>query len=303
MKHPRNRLLCLPAARAPSCVFTSRACLLFHLFAWMRAAYAVLAPSDAVRQAVAKARAKVGPCYAAIHVRRTDLHTAIPASKHTTDAAFEAFADGALRSGGSGAGGGGGSAGGAASASTAAAAAAATLYVATDNAPTQQRFVARYDSARCHVAAPIKPSDKLRQTGLVEAATDLLVCAHAPCGFMGSYYSSFSDAIRFMRVVLGTDEAAEPPPPPPPPPTKKQEGGEAECRGKAGHGGKAAPAAVGRVVDERNKSADAGKTASCGCAATSTQAQRTTAPYSLDGAALVTERQPHAGRVDVLELD
>ena len=58
-------------------------------------------------------------------MRRTDLYTALPLSQHTTNEAFERFADTAL----------GGSGG------------AARLYVATDNADTQERFVSRYGEA------------------------------------------------------------------------------------------------------------------------------------------------------------
>ena len=68
-----------------------------------------------------------GPHFAAIHVRRTDLYTAIPASQHTSDADFDAFADAAIAAGGAGS-----TAGGSVG--------KVKLYVATDNADTQKRL-------------------------------------------------------------------------------------------------------------------------------------------------------------------
>lgn len=138
--------------------------------------YAALHPTDAVRAAIAAQLEACGPRFVAMHVRRTDLHTALPASEHTRDGEFEAFAD-ARPTG-------------------------CNIYVATDNAPSQRHFCERYGGA-ARVQKPIEPSGSLRQTALREAVVDLFTCAAAPDGFKGSHGSSFSDAIRCLRRVQG----------------------------------------------------------------------------------------------------
>lgn len=156
--------------------------------------YAPLTPSDALRQAIAQQLATCGQSFAAMHVRRTDLFTAVPASQHTQDAEFEAWADSLVprvnerraprhKDG-------------------------VCIFVATDNAETQQRFLSTYgDAAKVHKR--IKPSGALRQTALAEAVVDLFVCAAASLGFMGSHYSSYSDAIRFLRAAHGKPDAVK----------------------------------------------------------------------------------------------
>ena len=150
--------------------------------------YAPLAPCDSVRAMIANEISRLGPHFGAIHVRRTDLFTAIPASQHTKDSEFDAWADALVprvneRKGPQHVEG-------------------AKVFVATDNADTQARFRKQYGEAAM-VHKPIKPSGNLRQTPLSDAVVDLFVSAAAPDGFMGSHYSSFSDAIRFLRAIQG----------------------------------------------------------------------------------------------------
>lgn len=156
--------------------------------------YAPLAPCDSVRQTIAAELKHLGPRFAAMHVRRTDLYTAVPASEHTTDSEFEAWADSLVPR--------------ANERRAPKHLDGMRIYVATDNADTQQRFLSLYgDAAKVH--KPIKTSGALRQTGLAEAVVDLFVSAAAPDGFMASYYSSFSDAIRFLRACQGRPGARE----------------------------------------------------------------------------------------------
>lgn len=151
--------------------------------------YACLHPCDSVRAAVAAQLQALGPRFAAMHVRRTDLFTAIPATEHTKDSEFEAWADGYVPR--------------ANERRAPKHSEGMRLFVATDNAETQQHFLSLYGSTTAKVQQPIKVSGALRQTGLVEAVVDLFVAAAAPDGFMGSHYSSFSDAIRFLRLTQG----------------------------------------------------------------------------------------------------
>jgi hypothetical protein len=136
--------------------------------------YAALEPTDALRTAIAAQIAVCGGRYLSLHVRRTDLHTALPVALHTRDSDFDAFADSRPEG--------------------------ACIYVATDNAQSQRRYLERYGDA-CKVHARIQPTAALRQTPLHEAVVDMFVCAAATDGFFGSHGSSFSDAIRFLRAV------------------------------------------------------------------------------------------------------
>ena len=152
-------------------------------------AYACLHPNDALKKVISEEIKRCGPSYYAIHVRRTDLYTALSPSEHTSDEEFESFAD---RSVGLSIGGG------------------KRLYVATDNGETQARFLTRYDEGVCVVHKKIENKQgALRQTGLAEAVVDIFVCAAATNGFMGSYYSSFSDAIRHIRSLQGKSNKAD----------------------------------------------------------------------------------------------
>ena len=139
--------------------------------------YAALQASDAIRTAVAEQVRACGARFAAVHVRRTDLHTWLPVSQHTRDTDFEGFLDDRARTG-------------------------AQLYLAADNAETQRRFLERYGE-RMHVHQHIRSSGSLRQTTLRDAVIDMLVCAVATDGFMGSHGSSYSDAIRHLRTMQG----------------------------------------------------------------------------------------------------
>jgi len=127
-----------------------------------------------------------GPRYAAMHIRRTDLFTALPVHKHTPAAAFEHFADAHTK---------------------------ANVFIAADNAESQH-WMCEHCGGRARVHKPIQASGSLRQTGLQEAVIDLFVCAAATDGFMGSNGSSFSDAIRSLRVLQGLATMAEHRPPP-----------------------------------------------------------------------------------------
>jgi hypothetical protein len=129
-----------------------------------------------------------------VHVRRTDLFTALPVEKHTRDAEFERFVDERML-----------------------ASDKCNIFVAADNAESQTKLSERCGS-RGRVHKTIRPSGALRQTALRDAVVDLFVCAAATDGFMGSHGSSFSDAIRSLRVMQGRASMAEHRPPPPPPP-------------------------------------------------------------------------------------
>ena len=56
-------------------------------------AYACLHPNDALKKVISEEIKRCGPSYYAIHVRRTDLYTALSPSEHTSDEEFDSFAD------------------------------------------------------------------------------------------------------------------------------------------------------------------------------------------------------------------
>ena len=80
------------------------------------------------------------------------------------------------------------------------------MYLATDSGETHARF-ARKCGARVRCKPPRRTA-ALRQTSLLEAAADLLVCACSDA-FIGSHGSSFSDAIAFLRKMHGRASAAD----------------------------------------------------------------------------------------------
>ena len=75
------------------------------------------------------------------------------------------------------------------------------IFIATDNAATQDALVRRY-GARAVTNQPICRTRHVRQTTLVDAVVDLLVCTKSD-RFMGSFGSSFSDTIAHLRSVSG----------------------------------------------------------------------------------------------------
>lgn len=145
------------------------------------AGYALLQPSPTLRALI---DARVHECvpFAAVHVRRTDM-TVWAATQpngryaaETTDAAFDAFLEAHPQH---------------------------RVYVATDCGATSARFAQRY-ARRLAACAPSTSyqQHKHRQTSLIDAVVDLFCCAAAE-HFMGSYGSSFSDAIVHVRAARG----------------------------------------------------------------------------------------------------
>ena len=74
------------------------------------------------------------------------------------------------------------------------------VFLATDNAKTQDQFCKRYGTDRIFFQTPIHPQPRavLRKTGLEEAVLDLWACVDAH-DFKGSGYSSFSATIEQLR--------------------------------------------------------------------------------------------------------
>lgn len=74
------------------------------------------------------------------------------------------------------------------------------LYIATDNADTFKKFEKMFQS-RMKALNCVRPefsATSFRQTSLAQAIVDIFVCVRAK-QFKGSYYSSFSNLIAFMR--------------------------------------------------------------------------------------------------------
>ena len=169
----------------------------------------VLRPRPAVQAAVEERLKALGDRFVACHVRRTDhkLGGASHEGERTTDDDFNRFveAHGAL-----------------------------PIFLATDNAPTQQRFDAWYGERvrglkRITHEVAIQPHefpsgdagggvhstdeafrcrDVHRHTPLFDAVVELFTCVHATT-FKGCFYSSFSDAIMRLRLARGTASDAD----------------------------------------------------------------------------------------------
>ena len=144
--------------------------------------YALLHPSPSVRTVV-DARVRECTPYVAVHIRRTDMSLWAgiePNSRYvmevaSTNARFDEFLEEAHPG--------------------------LKVYVATDCSETHGRFASRY-AARMRAPPPDYQPQRHRQTSLMDAAVDLFACAEAR-HFMGSYGSSFSDAILHLRTVRG----------------------------------------------------------------------------------------------------
>ena len=148
--------------------------------------FLLLKPKPAIAERIAQCIARCGGkgAYAAVHVRRTDHVTLWGIS--TPDAEFFKFLDGKRSSG------------------------EERIYVATDNAGTQQLFSERFGADVTVTLAAIDPTaTALRHTTVADAVVDLFVCADARA-FKGTRGSSFSDAIWLLRragaTAGGSDE-------------------------------------------------------------------------------------------------
>jgi len=146
--------------------------------------YAALSPLPPVRAAAAANVAACGGAFVAVHMRRTD-HTAMFGDR-TPDEAFFTFLEER---------------------------APLPIFCATDNALTL-REVGRRFPLRLRGAVPIpepaggeaerEAEGEARHTSVERAAVDLLTCVEATA-FMGTYMSSFSDAIALLRRARGLD--------------------------------------------------------------------------------------------------
>jgi hypothetical protein len=77
------------------------------------------------------------------------------------------------------------------------------VYLATDSARTQGRFLQQLGKERMPALTRVQPSAALRQTTLRAAVMDLFVCAASDGPFKGSWTSSFSDTIARIRHAHG----------------------------------------------------------------------------------------------------
>ena len=151
--------------------------------------FASLVPLPDVAAAVAENMRALGDGAAAVHVRRTD-HFALSCDRvaSTADDDFIRYLSHTSHS-------------------------SRPIYLATDNAVTQQAFRDRYPN-RVHICAPLAPSGggALRHSSLKAAVIDLLTCVRCKV-FKGSAYSSFSDVIAHIRRSQGAahpDDEHEP---------------------------------------------------------------------------------------------
>ena len=138
--------------------------------------YGILRPSAVVRARVDATLAKLGPSFLSVHLRRTD-HWGGPA----TDEEFVAFV-------------------------AAHATSSRRVFLATDNAETQQKVRAAAEKAGASVVTAtdiVADRSKLRQTSLEDSAVDIFVAARADGPFKGTYSSSFSDTILRLRELGG----------------------------------------------------------------------------------------------------
>ena len=142
--------------------------------------YAVLRPRAPLREAIARRVAACGPCFVAVHIRRTDFRALFGVTHGAADADFEAFV---LR-----------------------ARADQRVFLATDDAPTQQQLAQRLGPRLCALT-PLDASAR-RPTSVEEAVVDLFTCAAAET-FKGTCWSSFSDTIAHLRRCQARAHAAD----------------------------------------------------------------------------------------------
>lgn len=174
----------LPRGIFPSTYYTHHA---VHNKPLETSMWEVLKPISSIRAAVDANLARLGDSFVAVHVRRTDHMTSEcgkiermrAAGEWTSEDDFDAF----LEQHGE-----------------------CAIYLATDNAATQGAFLVRYGS-RIQCCTPIEPpppdaGEVFRHTPLWQAVVDIFTCAAARA-FMGTYYSSFSDAIQRLRLARG----------------------------------------------------------------------------------------------------
>lgn len=79
------------------------------------------------------------------------------------------------------------------------------VYIATDNFKTQQYFSKNIKRTKFYEKIE-KDTRGLRKTSLEHAVVDLFVCALS-CEFMGSYFSSYTDFIKIIRINLDKDKS------------------------------------------------------------------------------------------------
>ena len=151
--------------------------------------YGLLRPWPNVKALIDARVAALRPRFVAAHIRRTDMAiwaATEPQSRYateTTDACFDDFLQSFPHH---------------------------WVYVATDCAATRARFAATtYAERMPAAAAPAQHEDpnRHRQTSLAEAVVELYVCV-ASDAFMGSYGSSFSNAIAHLRALAGGGDRA-----------------------------------------------------------------------------------------------
>ena len=82
------------------------------------------------------------------------------------------------------------------------------IFVATDNAETQERLRERFGERVQAMKPIVHASGALRHTPLTDAVVELFTCVAARV-FKGSYASSFSDTIHHVREVTGTRHAGD----------------------------------------------------------------------------------------------
>jgi hypothetical protein len=139
-------------------------------FAKRQPDYSLLEPLPEIKELVGQLQQSLGPCYSAVHIRRTDH---VPLSKQrksfTPDEVFENFIDSTT----------------------------GPLYIACDCPETRQKFIDKYKS-RVPVATPFDFTNNHRKSTLKNAIVDIYTCVGAE-NFMGSDLSSFSDLIVDLR--------------------------------------------------------------------------------------------------------
>ncbi|KAL1500192.1 hypothetical protein AB1Y20_012861 [Prymnesium parvum] len=142
-----------------------------------RQMFLALSPLPHIQQRIDALRRRLGAPFVAVHVRRTDHAKCF--GVQCSDEQFAAFLERCV-----------------------AQVEGCRIFLATDNAETQQEFLRRYGE-RVYVSEPISHAHALRQTSVATALVDLYTCA-AACRFKGTPRSSFSDTILQLRQAKGT---------------------------------------------------------------------------------------------------